>query len=100
GGAVAYASAKGAVLTLTRGLSKELAPRKIRVNCVSPGLIDTTFHDTFTTPEVRKVVVSRTAVGREGAAADVANAILFLASDASSYIDGESIEINGGLYFT
>jgi 3-oxoacyl-[acyl-carrier protein] reductase len=100
GGAIAYASAKGAVLTLTRGLSKELASRKIRVNAVSPGLINTTFHDTFTTPEVRKVVVSRTAVGREGAAEDVANAIVFLASDASSYIDGESIEINGGLYFT
>ncbi len=100
GGAIAYASAKGAVLTLTRGLSKELAPRKIRVNAVSPGLINTTFHDTFTAPEVRKVVASRTSVGREGAAEDVANAILFLASDASSYIDGESIEINGGLYFT
>ena len=100
GGAIAYATAKGAVLTLTRGLSKELAPRKIRVNAVSPGLINTTFHDTFTTPEVRKVVVSRTSVGREGAAEDVANTILFLASDASSYIDGESIEVNGGLYFT
>ena len=100
GGAIAYASAKGAVLTLTRGLSKELAARKIRVNAVSPGLINTTFHDTFTTPEVRKVVVSRTSVGREGAAEDVANTILFLASDASSYIDGESIEVNGGLYFT
>jgi len=100
GGAIAYATAKGAVLTLTRGLSKELAPRKIRVNAVSPGLINTTFHDIFTTPEVRKVVVSRTSVGREGAAEDVANTILFLASDASSYIDGESIEVNGGLYFT
>ncbi len=100
GGALAYATAKGAVLTLTRGLSKELAPRKIRVNCVSPGLINTTFHDTFTKPEVRKAVVSRTSVGREGAAEDVANAIAFLASDASSYIDGESIEINGGLYFS
>jgi 3-oxoacyl-[acyl-carrier protein] reductase len=99
GGAIAYASAKGAVLTLTRGLSKELAPRKIRVNAVSPGLINTTFHDTFTAPEVRQAVVSRTSVGREGAAEDVANAILFLASDASSYINGESIEINGGLYF-
>src|SRR5437762_2017282 len=100
GGAIAYASAKGGVLTFTRALSKELAPRRIRVNCVSPGLIDTTFHDTFTKPEVRKAVVSRTSVGREGAAEDVANAIAFLASDASSYIDGESIEINGGLYFS
>jgi 3-oxoacyl-[acyl-carrier protein] reductase len=98
-GALAYATAKGAVLTFTRGLSKELAARKIRVNCVSPGLINTTFHDTFTKPEVRQAIAARTSVGREGEAADVANVITFLASDASSYINGESIEINGGLYF-
>src|SRR6185369_14598899 len=58
GGALAYASAKGGVLTFTRGLSKELAPRKIRVNCVSPGLIGTAFHDTFTKPEIRQTMVS------------------------------------------
>jgi 3-oxoacyl-[acyl-carrier protein] reductase len=99
GGAIAYSSAKGAVLTFTRGLSKELAPKKIRVNCVSPGMIDTTFHDTFTSPEIRKAVAGRTSVGREGTPEDVANAVLFLASDASAYITGESIEINGGIYF-
>ena len=99
GGAIAYSSAKGAVLTFTRGLSKELSPRKIRVNCVSPGMIDTTFHDTFTAPEIRKAVAGRTSVGREGTPQDVANAVLFLASDASAYITGESIEINGGIYF-
>lgn len=98
-GAMVYAACKGAVLTFTRGLSKELAPRKIRVNCVSPGLINTTFHDTFTKPEGRAATVARTTVGREGDARDVANAIVFLASDASAYINGESIEINGGLYF-
>lgn len=99
GGALAYSAAKGAVLTLTRGLSKELAPKKIRVNCVSPGMIDTTFHDTFTSPEVRKMVASRTSIGREGTPEDVANSVLFLASSASAYITGESIEINGGIYF-
>jgi 3-oxoacyl-[acyl-carrier protein] reductase len=99
GGAMAYSAAKGAVLTLTRGLSKELAARRIRVNCVSPGLINTTFHDTFTKPEVRQAVASKTSVGREGTADDVASSVLFLASDASAYITGESIEINGGLYF-
>jgi 3-oxoacyl-[acyl-carrier protein] reductase len=99
GGAIAYSTAKGGVLTFTRGLSKELASRKIRVNCVSPGLIATTFHDTFTKPEIRQAVASRTSMGREGKAEDVAKAVLFLASDASSYITGESIEINGGLYF-
>ena len=100
GGALAYSTAKGGVLTFTRGLSKELAPRKIRVNCVSPGMIATTFHDTFTKPEVRKAVAGRTSIGREGTSEDVANAVVFLASDASAYITGESIEINGGLYFT
>jgi 3-oxoacyl-[acyl-carrier protein] reductase len=99
GGALAYSAAKGAVLTLTRGLSKELAPRKIRVNCVSPGMINTTFHDTFTKPEIRAAVAARTSVGREGSADDVANTVVFLATDASAYITGESIEINGGLYF-
>lgn len=98
-GAAAYAAAKGGVLTLTRALSKELAPRRIRVNCVSPGLINTTFHDTFSTPAARQSIVARTTVGREGEPEDVANAVLFLASDASAYINGESIEINGGLYF-
>jgi 3-oxoacyl-[acyl-carrier protein] reductase len=62
-------------------------------------MIDTTFHDTFTAPEVRKTVASRTSIGREGTSQDVANSVLFLATDASAYITGESIEINGGLYF-
>jgi len=100
GGALAYSAAKGAVLTLTRGLSKELGARRIRVNCVSPGMIDTTFHDTFTAPEVRKAVAGKTSVGREGTPEDIANAVLFLASDSAAYITGESIEINGGIYFT
>lgn len=99
GGSVAYATSKGAVLTLTRGLAKELASRDIRVNCVSPGLINTTFHDTFTPDAVRKAVAGNTAVGREGESDEVADAVTFLASDASSYINGESLEINGGLYF-
>ena len=98
-GSVVYASSKGAVLTATRGLSKELAPRRIRVNAVAPGLINTTFHDTFTKPEVRQAVAARTSIGREGESEEVANAIVFLASDAAAYINGESIEINGGLYF-
>ena len=98
-GSVAYAASKAAVLTLTRGLSKELGPRKIRVNCVSPGLINTTFHDTFSKPEGRAATVARTSVGREGEPVDVARAIVFLASAAAAYVNGESLEINGGLYF-
>ncbi|NJD11115.1 MAG: glucose 1-dehydrogenase [Gemmatimonadetes bacterium] len=98
-GATMYAAAKGAVLTLTRGLAKELGPQRVRVNCVSPGMINTTFHNTFTKPEARAATAARTCLGREGEAADVANAIVFLASDAAAYVTGESLEINGGLYF-
>lgn len=98
-GSIVYAASKGAVLTATRGLAKELAPRKIRVNCVSPGLINTTFHDTFTKPEARVATAARTQVGREGESDDVAKSIVFLASDMASYITGECLEVNGGLYF-
>lgn len=99
GGAIAYSASKGGVLTMTRGMAKELKPQRIRVNCVSPGLIATTFHDTFTPDEARKNVAAKTLAGREGTAADVANTIVFLASDAAAYVNGESLEVNGGLYF-
>lgn len=99
GGAIAYATAKGAVLTLTRGLAKELGPKGIRVNCVSPGMINTTFHDTFTKPEIRTNVANATPLKREGQASEVADLVLYLASDSASFINGESVEINGGSYF-
>jgi len=99
GGALAYATAKGGVLTLTRGLAKELGPKGIRVNCVSPGMINTTFHDTFTRPEIRTNVAASTPLRREGNASEVGDLVLYLASDASSFINGESVEINGGSYF-
>jgi 3-oxoacyl-[acyl-carrier protein] reductase len=98
-GALAYATAKGGVLTLTRGLAKELGPKGIRVNCVSPGMINTTFHNTFTKPEVRANVAASTPLRREGKAEEVADLVLYLASDASSFINGASMEINGGTYF-
>jgi 3-oxoacyl-[acyl-carrier protein] reductase len=98
-GAIAYASAKAGVLTFTRGLAKELASKKVRVNAVSPGMINTTFHNTFTKPEVRAKVAGMTPLGREGEAYEVADLVLFLASDQSSFINGETIQINGGLFF-
>jgi 3-oxoacyl-[acyl-carrier protein] reductase len=98
-GAIAYASAKAGVLTFTRGLAKELAPKKVRVNAVSPGMINTTFHNTFTKPEVRAKVAGMTPLGREGEAYEVADLVLFLASEQSSFINGETIQINGGLFF-
>ena len=99
GGALAYAAAKGAVLTMTRGLAKELGPKGIRVNCVSPGMINTTFHNTFTKQEIRTNVAASTPLRREGEAREIGDLVLYLASDASSFINGESVEINGGTYF-
>lgn len=99
-GALAYATSKGAVLTMTRGLAKELGPKGIRVNCVSPGMINTTFHNTFTKPEVRSNVANATPLKREGEANEVADLVLYLAGEGSSFINGESVEINGGSYFS
>lgn len=98
-GASAYATSKGGVLTYTRSLAKELGPQKIRVNAVSPGMINTTFHNTFTKPEVRKNVAAATPLRREGEAPEVAQLVAFLASDASTFITGASVDINGGTYF-
>jgi 3-oxoacyl-[acyl-carrier protein] reductase len=99
-GALAYSTAKGGVLTFTRGLAKELGPRRIRVNAVAPGMISTSFHDTFTKPEVRQRVAAMTPLGREGKAAEVAALVLFLASDAASFITGAAVDINGGMLFS
>ncbi len=98
-GASAYAAAKAGVANYSRALAKELAPRRIRVNTVSPGIIATKFHDTFTKPEVRQRVAGMTPLGREGTAEEVANLAAFLASPQSSFINGESVEINGGIFF-
>ncbi len=99
-GAVAYSTAKGGILTFTRGLAKELGPRRIRVNAVAPGMISTAFHDRFTKPEVRQRVAGMTPLGREGEASEVAALVLFLASDASSYMTGVNVDINGGMFFS
>lgn len=99
GGAIAYATAKGGVLTLTRGLAKELGPKGIRVNAVSPGMINTTFHNVFTKPEIRANVAAATPLKREGKPEEVADLVWYLLSDNASFINGESIEINGGSFF-
>ncbi|WP_243298252.1 SDR family NAD(P)-dependent oxidoreductase [Bacillus litorisediminis] len=95
-GAIHYASAKGAVMTLTKGLAKELLPYHIRVNGINPGVISTPFHDKFSPDKVRDQFVKGIPIGREGTPEEIAGAVLFLASDYASYICGEHIEINGG----
>ncbi|MFD2164808.1 SDR family NAD(P)-dependent oxidoreductase [Thalassotalea euphylliae] len=98
-GAVAYATAKGAVMTFTRGLAKELGP-DIRVNSVCPGMINTDFHNTFTQDNVRKNVAGATCLKREGESIEVAKLVTFLVSDDASYMTGNCIDINGGLLFS
>lgn len=98
GGSGLYASAKAAVSTLTIAMAREFAPYKIRVNSVLPGLIETRFHEQFSTPERRAKVAAETPLGRNGTADDVAKAILFLASDAASFVNGEYLAVNGGQY--
>jgi len=98
-GASHYAASKAAVATFTRALAKEVGPLGIRVNGVAPGLIATRFHDTFNTPDGRAAAVDRTPLRREGTPDDVAQAVLYLASDAAAFITGEILQINGGTGF-
>lgn len=99
-GASAYATAKGAVMTFTRAMAKELGPRGIRVNSVCPGMISTTFHDTFTASDARKNVAGATALRREGSPDEVAGAVAYLASDDATFVTGLNMDINGGLLFS
>lgn len=100
GGASAYSTSKGAVMTFTRGMAKELGPKGIRVNALCPGMIATTFHDEFTKDEIRTKVAGMTPLRREGQAAEVADLVGYLAGDESSFISGANFDINGGLAFS
>jgi 3-oxoacyl-[acyl-carrier protein] reductase len=96
-GAGVYASAKAAVMCLTKAMARELAPHGIRVNGVSPGIILTPFHDRYTSPELMEKILAGVPLARGGRSEEVAECILFLASQRASYLVGENIEINGGL---
>jgi 3-oxoacyl-[acyl-carrier protein] reductase len=98
-GAFAYAAAKGAVISMTKGMAKELAPKGVRVNCVAPGLIDdTAFHQRFTPRESFDAAARTVPLGRAGTPDEVARVIAFLAGEESAYLVGETIEVNGGLF--
>ena len=99
-GATAYAASKGAIIAFTRGLSKEVADQGITVNAVAPGLIlDTPFHETFTDDAGIQGSIDGTPLKRGGTPDDVANAILYFATDLGAFTTGEIIDINGGMYF-
>lgn len=98
-GSLAYSTCKGAVLTWTRSLAKEVASRNIRVNAVAPGFIEgTNFHKVHTTRESAQKTIASIPLGRSGEPDDVARAVVFLASEYDGFITGGTIDINGGVY--
>ena len=99
-GASVYATAKGALMTLTRAWAKELGPQGIRVNAVCPGLIGTSFHDIFSKPEGRAATANNTPLRREGHPDEVADCIAFLASEEARFLTGVNLDVNGGLSFS
>jgi 3-oxoacyl-[acyl-carrier protein] reductase len=100
-GSTAYAASKCAIIAFTYGLSKEVASHGITVNAVAPGLIlETPFHSTFNTSAGVQEAINSIPLQRGGTPEDVANTVLYFASDLGSFITGEIAEINGGMYFS
>ncbi len=98
-GSLAYATSKGAILTFTRALATELGSNGVRVNAVAPGLIlGTSFHNTHTTKESAAKTIAGIPIDRAGNSADVARAVLYLASEYDGFITGATLDINGGVY--
>lgn len=92
-----YSAAKAGVLGLAKAMAREFGPHGIRVNCVTPGLIETDITGDKLTPEMKSDIIKGIPLGRLGAATDVANIYLFLASDLSAYVTGAVIDVNGGM---
>jgi 3-oxoacyl-[acyl-carrier protein] reductase len=98
-GAVPYATSKGAIMTMTRGLAKELGP-DIRVNALCPGMIDTDFHNIHTPDAGRRGFEANAPLKRQGHVDDAANLVLFLACADSAFMTGTNIDLNGGMLFS
>jgi 3-oxoacyl-[acyl-carrier protein] reductase len=96
-GATAYAASKGSMSVMTKGMAKEFGPHGIRVNAVSPGVIDTDYHRNFSSAAVLEGVIKATPLGRLGTSDEVADVVVFLCSEAARFIQGQVIEVNGGL---
>lgn len=92
----AYAGTKGAVEQFTRQLAKELGPRGITINCVAPGPVNTELFTQGKSAEMIQSIVNMNAFGRLGETDDIAGAVLFLASEQSQWITGQTIRVNGG----
>jgi 3-oxoacyl-[acyl-carrier protein] reductase len=90
-----YSASKGGLIAFTKALAKELGPSGIRVNCISPGCINTRMMDEYTEEE-KAALIEETPLGRIGEPEDVANAVVFLAGDKASFITGQDLGVNGG----
>ena len=98
-GSLAYATSKGAVMTMTRGLATEVGP-DVRVNALCPGMIDTDFHNIHTPDAGRRGFEANAPMKRQGHVDDAANLIVFLATDDSAFMTGTNIDLNGGMLFS
>jgi 3-oxoacyl-[acyl-carrier protein] reductase len=98
-GQVNYASSKAGIIALSKSLAREYAKKNIRINCISPGFIETDM-TLILKDEKKKLLLNNIPMGRMGMGEDIANAVLFLASDMSNYITGETLHVNGGMYMS
>jgi 3-oxoacyl-[acyl-carrier protein] reductase len=92
-----YVAAKAGVIGLTKSTARELAPRNITVNCVAPGFIETDMTLQLS-DELRTAMLTQIPLSRMGAADEIAKVVRFLASDASSYMTGQTLHVDGGMY--
>ena len=92
-----YTASKAGIIAMTKSLAKEYAKKNIRLNCVSPGFIATDMTKDLK-EEFQSELLKNIPINRLGSCKDIANAVLFLASDEASYITGETIHVNGGMY--
>jgi 3-oxoacyl-[acyl-carrier protein] reductase len=96
-GQVNYASSKAALIAMSKSLAREYAKKNIRVNCISPGFIETDMTSVLKEDQ-KAMLLNNIPMGKMGVGNDIANGVIFLASDMSNYITGETIHINGGMY--
>jgi len=92
-----YTASKAGIIAMSKSLALEYAKKNINVNCISPGFIKTAMTDKID-EKFKEVIISKIPSGRLGSAEDIANAVLFLASTKSDYINGETLHVNGGMY--
>ena len=92
-----YAASKAGIVAMSKSLALEYSKKNININCISPGFIKTAMTDKID-DKFKEMIISKIPSGRLGEPKDIANAVLFLASDGSSYINGETLHVNGGMY--